>query len=183
MTNIVRRASVLDPERAARAIRARGFTLERFAQVAGVSRKTLGDWLSGRRCCQLATELRVVRALRDYPIIITADPDAATGWAVPMPPAARQVVGPPVGAVRSVESAPRRRPGPSLDDYAAALAVEPSVRAWQSYGYRLVPSGRVGAAFKRALADGRIWDAFPETYGDESGYRATVGMGWHPLWP
>ncbi len=174
---------MLDPELAARAIRARGFTLERFAQTAGVSRKTLGDWLSGRRCCQLATELRIVRALRDYPIIITSDPDAATGWAVPMPPAGRQVVGPPVGFVRLAENGPRRRPGPTLDDYAAALTTARPLEAWQSYGYRLVPSGRVGAAFKRALADGRIWDAFPETYGDESGYRATVGMRWQPLWP
>ena len=174
---------MLDPERAARAIRARGFTLERFALTAGVSRKTLGDWLSGRRCCQLATGLRIVRALRDYPVIITSDPDAATGWAVPMPPAARQVVGAPVGAVRSVESAPRRRPGPSLDDYAAALTTVRPLEAWQSYGYRLVPTGRVGQAFLRALADGRIWDAFPETYGDESGYRAAAGLDWHPLWP
>ena len=182
MTNIVRRASVLDPERAARAIRARGFTLEVFAQRAGVSRKTLGDWLSGRRCCQLATELRIVRALRDYPVVITADPDAAT-WGVPMPAAVGQVVGRPAQPVKVTGQPPERRPEPSLDDYAAALAVEPPLRAWRDYGYRLVPSGRAGAAFKRALAEGRVWDAFPETYGDESTYRATAGMIWHPLWP
>lgn len=182
MTNIVRRQSVLDPERASRAIRARGFTLDGFAQVAGVSRKTLGDWLSGRRCCQLATELRIVRALRDYPIIITAEPDAA--WGVPMPPAARQVVGRPARPVKATEQPPARRPEPSLDDYAAALFTEPPLSAWRQYGYQVVPSGRAGAAFRRALAERRPWDAWPEL-GDREFWQMfhiPIDFG-APLWP
>jgi DNA-binding XRE family transcriptional regulator len=181
VTNIVRRASVLQPERAARAIRARGFTLEAFAQVAGVSRKTLGDWLSGRRCCQLATELRIVRALRDYPVLIPADPDAAN-WQVPMPPAARQVVGRPAPPVRAVERPPQRRPEPSLDDYAAALTTVLSLEAWQDHGYRLVASGRAGAAFKRHLIHGRLWAAFPDVYSDEASYRVTEPMTFFRWW-
>ena len=217
MTSVLRRQSVTDPEKAARAIRARGLTLEQFAAVAEVSRKTLGDWLAGRRTCHLATELKIVRALRDWPVVLASDPDAAS-WSVAMPPHARTLVGVirspgsrrRLGGRRLPDSGERREvarfmvggergafwgaastgllPGafgrplepvegrewPSVEAYEAALGAEPALRAWRVYGYRLLPSGRAGEAFMRALVEGRYRDAFPD---------AAPGETWSRLWP
>jgi transcriptional regulator with XRE-family HTH domain len=165
---IQRRPSVLVPDQCRRAIRARGMTLEGFAAVAGVSRKTLGDWLAGRRSCQITTELKVVRALRDCPVLIPADLDQLLP--LPMPSQARELVGPPArprGEEREVHG--HRRPSPSA--YLSALAAVPPLTAWETFGYRLVPSGRAGSAFRRHLAEGKPWLAFPDVVGDEESWR------------
>jgi hypothetical protein len=181
---IVRRPSVLDPEWYRQAIRARGYTLESFAPVAGISRKTLGDWLAGRRSSHLRTEVKVYWALKTTPVVF--DSGDAASWRRSLPPHIAELLGPdvraePGGEGRSHKDV-RRRP-PSESAYLAALATVPPLRAWQEYGYRLVASGRAGAAFRHQLAAGRPWLAFPEVFGDEAGYRATAAMDFRPLWP
>jgi transcriptional regulator with XRE-family HTH domain len=174
MGYIARRTSVLKPEKTRLDIRARGFTLDEFAKVAGVSRKTLGDWLGGRRTCQLATELKIVRALWDYPRVIPESFD--NPWPVPLPKSALEAIGRPARLTRG-EPPPTRRP--ALGAYSTALATVPPWEAWQTYGYRLVPSGRAGAAFRRYLEEGKPWLAFPDVFPDEAAWRLAAPMtGW-----
>lgn len=182
--SIVRRPSVLDPEWYRQAIRARGYTLESFAPVCGISRKTLGDWLAGRRSSHLRTEVKVYWALKATPVVF--DSGDAHSWRRSLPPHIAELLGPdvraePGGEGRSRKGGRGRRPTESA--YLAALATVPPLKAWETYGYRLVPSGRAGAAFRRQLAAGRPWLAFPEVFGDEAGYRLMAAMNFDPLWP
>jgi transcriptional regulator with XRE-family HTH domain len=157
-------------------IRARGFTLDEFAKVAGVSRKTLGDWLGGRRSCQLGTELKIVRALWDYRRVIPESFD--NPWPVPLPKGALEGMGAP-GRLTHAERPSTRPPGVGLEAYIAALATVQPLDAWKTYGYRLVPSGRAGAAFRRYLEDGKPWLAFPDVFPDEAAWRLTAPLtGW-----
>jgi transcriptional regulator with XRE-family HTH domain len=179
-TFIQRRPSVRDPEWYLREIRARGFTLEQFASKAGISRKTLGNWLSGRRSCHIRTEWKVFYALGEEAVLIPLD--GAQPWR-------REV---PKQGQRLLESIPRSNPGepsatgrraPTPEAYLAALAAVPALEAWIDHGYRLLPSGRATSAFRRDLAESRPWLAFPEAYGDEAGYRSVAGLDFRPLWP
>jgi transcriptional regulator with XRE-family HTH domain len=175
---IQRRASVNDPEWYRAAIRARGLTWESFAHRAGISRKTLGDWLSGRRCCHVRTELKVAWALQEIKLAFPSVEEES--WRRAMPPHVRDLLGPV--AKGDPEREGRRRP-PREGDYLAALSTVPPLKAWEDYGYRLVPSGRAGAAFRRDLAEGRPWLAFPEVFKDEADYLAAASMSFRSLWP
>lgn len=194
---IQRRPSITDGEALRQAIRSRGYTIADFAKVAGVHPQTIRDWISGRRATQLRVEWRVRWTLRQLPIMFGDVPgeDPFGDRVVPLPPAAAAALGP--GILRPPASDPgplmvRRPPRAALvttdtglADFQAALLAVPPLEAWQTYGYRVVSSGRAGAAFRRALQERRPWDAFPGL-GDREYWRtvhSAMTLLAPPLWP
>ena len=137
-----RRGSVLDPDRVREGIRARGFEDAEFAKVAGIDRQTLTAWLRGARRIQVAKELRVMRALRQYPVVIGDDL-----MDVPLPPPALKVLPDQAtvsAAARERELLRRELAGPTASETAAYLGALVSVHpftALTGYGYVVSASG------------------------------------------
>ena len=193
---IQRRPSMTDGEALKLAIRRRGYTISDFAKVAGVHPQTIRDWASARRATQLRVEWKVRWTLRQLPIMFGDVPgdDPFGDRAVPLPPAAVHALGPgnlrPPVAESGMRIAHASRAALLMDDpgiaaFRRALEAVPPLQAWKEFGYRLVPSGRAGATFIRALADHRPWDAFPELgdRGEWLSIHAAMTLIGPPLWP
>lgn len=195
---IQRRETMSDGAKLKQAIRARGYTIKDFAKLAQVNPQTLRDWVNGRRATQVGTEFKVRWTLRQLPVIFgEIDQDPYLDQSIPLPPGARAALGP--GAPRAPQESPMGRfivPRPPrvaalmttsrpLRAFQRALQSIPPLEAWSTYGYRLVPSPRAGAAFMTALAADRPWDAFPEL-GDRDfwlTFHSATSILSRPLWP
>ena len=181
---IVRRLTPEQAENLKGLIRERGLSLGSFARYAGLNPQTLSRWLSGSTSVQAETELKVWRALRSLQPVM----------GLHLPPEAETVI----EKMPRLQTVPRRGEGGRwvaqrrkaearlpVASFVRALGGVPPWEAWTTWRYRLLPSARLAASFKREMVAGRVWVAFPEVFPDEAAWQtfAPLTVMDRPLWP
>lgn len=167
---MVRRLTPTQAEHLKGLIRERGLAIGSFARYAGLNPQTVARWLSGSTSVQAETELKVWRALRSLQPVI----------GLHLPPEAEAVI----EKMPHLQNLPRRGEGGRwvaqrrqtearlpVASFVRAMGAVPPWDAWTTWRYRLLPSARVAASFKRDMVAGRVWLAFPEVFPDEAAWQ------------